>query len=106
MVRSVGRLSTRKRPRTGPKDLATATPFDGTAAQVAAAAITARDDGRLARVLANRTEPETVGAAGITLPHWAVLNRAENACDALLADGADPGGAVCRSVGRVRGRCR
>ncbi|MEV0361865.1 hypothetical protein ACIBEK_04030 [Nocardia fusca] len=67
-----------------------ATPFDGTAAQVAAAAIMARDDGRLARALANRTEPETGGAAGITLPHWAVLNRADNACDALLADGADP----------------
>lgn len=66
------------------------TPFDGTADQVAAAAITARDEGRLARALANRTGAEAVGAAGITLLHWAVLNRAESAVAALLADGADP----------------
>ncbi|GGL40724.1 ankyrin repeat domain-containing protein [Nocardia jinanensis] len=67
-----------------------ATPFDGTADQDAAAAIAARDDAHLARLLTLRIEPDAAGAEGITLLHWAVLNGADSACGALLDAGADP----------------
>ncbi|MEU1985605.1 ankyrin repeat domain-containing protein [Nocardia sp. NPDC019395] len=67
-----------------------ATPFDGTESESAAVAIAARDDIRLAAALASGTEPDAVGAEGITLLHWAVVNRADAACAVLLAAGADP----------------
>lgn len=67
-----------------------ATPFDGTTAQDCATAIAARDDGRLDRALAAGIDPNAIGDEGITLLHWAVLNRAERACVVLLDAGADP----------------
>ncbi|WP_280438156.1 ankyrin repeat domain-containing protein [Nocardia carnea] len=66
-----------------------ATPFDGTGIESAATAIAARDERRLAAALASGIDPDVAGAEGITLLHWAVLNRADAACAMLLAAGAD-----------------